>query len=90
MRAIYFITKLIDAGIIKEGTLSRLNMHMIKNEDTFKNLNLSSALNTDWDFLTMLRDEGRKAASKWIKERFDFVGADDATIDEEMFADFVS
>ncbi|MBY0461893.1 MAG: patatin-like phospholipase family protein, partial [Alphaproteobacteria bacterium] len=90
MRAIYFITKLIDAGHIKEGALKRINMHMIKNEDAFKNLNLSSALNTDWDFLMMLHNEGRKAADKWINDHYDDVGSKTHKLDEGMFKDFVS
>ena len=90
MRAIYFITKLIDEGKIKEGTMKRMNMHMIKNEDSFKNLNLSSALNTDWDFLMMLHNEGRKAADKWINDHYNDVGSKTHTLDEGMFKDFVS
>ena len=90
MRAIYFITKLIDEGKIKEGTLKRVNTHVIKNEDSFKNLNLSSALNTDWEFLMMLHNEGRKAADKWINDHFDKVGTKQHSIDESMFRDFVS
>ncbi len=90
MRAIYFITKLIDSGKIKEGALKRINMHMIKNEDSFKNLNLSSALNTDWDFLMMLHNEGRKTADKWINDHYDKVGTAQNTLDEGMFKDFVS
>ena len=90
MRAIYFITKLIDDGIIKEGALKRINMHLIKNEEVFKNLNLSSALNTDWDFLMMLHNEGRRAADKWINDYFDSVGSKMYKIDERTFQDFVS
>jgi NTE family protein len=90
MRAIYFITKLIDQGIIKEGAMKRMNMHVIKNEDSFKGLNLSSALNTDWDFLMMLHHEGRKTADRWIEENFHKVGSKNHTIDERMFNDFMS
>ncbi|NBT85371.1 MAG: patatin-like phospholipase family protein [Alphaproteobacteria bacterium] len=90
MRAIYFITKLIDDGKIKEGTMKRMNMHMIKNEDSFKNLNLSSALNTDWDFLMMLHNEGRKAADRWINDHYDDVGSKTHKLDDGLFKDFVS
>lgn len=89
MRAIYFITKLIDEGKIKEGAIKRVNMHVIKNEDSFKGLNLSSAMNTDWDFLMMLFNEGRKTADRWIAQHFDKVGSKKHSIDETMFDDFV-
>lgn len=90
MRAIYFITKLIDEGKIKPDEMKRINMHVIKNEDAFKGLNLSSAMNTDWDFLMMLHNEGRRAAEKWIAQHYDKVGTKQHSIDEEMFKDFVS
>lgn len=89
MRAIHFISRLIDEGKIKEGACKRINMHMIKNEDSFKGLNLSSALNTDWDFLMMLHEEGRKTAEKWIKYNFDKVSTNQHTLDEYMFDDFI-
>lgn len=88
MRAIYLITKLIDQGIIPQDKMKRINMHVIKNEESFKDLNLSSALNTDWDFLIYLRDEGRKTAEKWIQENYDSVGVKN-TFDQAMFDDFV-
>ena len=90
MRAIYFITKLIDQGLIDKKKMKRLNMHLIKNEDTFKNLNLSSALNTDWDFLTMLFEEGRRTAETWIKENYDHVGAESSMVNTALFDHFVS
>ncbi len=89
MRAIHFISRMIDEGKVKDGAMKRINMHMIKNEDSFKGLNLSSALNTDWDFLMMLHNEGRKTAEKWINDHYDKVGTKVHTLDEGMFKDFV-
>jgi NTE family protein len=90
MRAIHFVTKLIDDGLIREGALPRINMHLIKNENTFKNLNLSSALNTDWDFLMMLHEEGRATAERWIRKNYDTVGTINHKMDDETFKDFIS
>jgi NTE family protein len=69
--------------------MKRVNMHIIKNEECFRDLNLSSALNTDWEFLMMLHNEGRKTAEKWIATNYDLVGSK-KPIDEFMFNDFVS
>jgi NTE family protein len=88
MRAIYFVTKLIDDGLVAPGKLKRINMHVIKNEETFKKLNLTSAMNTDWDFLQSLFEAGRKTAHDWIRSHFDQIGKK-TTLDEEMFADFM-
>ncbi|MDR3155522.1 MAG: patatin-like phospholipase family protein [Holosporaceae bacterium] len=90
MRSIYFITKLIDEGKIVDPSIKRISMHVIKNEDIFKSLNLSSALDTDWDFLQMLKNEGRKTADRWLLVNFDNLGSKKHTLDEAIFSDFVS
>ncbi|MDR2723581.1 MAG: patatin-like phospholipase family protein [Holosporaceae bacterium] len=89
MRAIHLITKFIDSGIIKDPSVKRMNMHIIKNEDSFKGLNLSSALNTDWDFLQYLKEEGRKSADHWLKQNYDKIGSNTHVLDEVTFDDFV-
>ena len=89
MRAIHFISRMIDEGKISDKSMKRMNMHVIKNEDSFKGLNLSSALNTDWDFLMMLHNEGRKTADKWINDHYEKVGTQQHSLDEGMFKDFV-
>jgi NTE family protein len=88
MRSIHFITKMIDEGKITDPNTKRISMHVIKNEDAFKTLNLSSALDTDWDFLQMLKGEGRKTADRWLMSNFDNLG-NKHSLDEGMFSDFV-
>jgi NTE family protein len=34
------------------------------------NLSAASKLNADWDFLTYLRDDGRKCAHDWLAQNF--------------------
>lgn len=89
MRAIHFISQLIDEGKVVPGALTRTNMHVIKNEETFKKLNLSSALNTDWDFLMTLFEAGRKTATDWINNHYDKVGVTHS-LDPHMFDDYMS
>jgi NTE family protein len=93
MRAIYFVTKLIDEGkIMPDAGLKRVNIHLIKNEDVFSSLNLSSALNTDLDFLMHLYNAGRDTAKLWISSNYKRVGThfkmDEA--EKYVFSDFVS
>lgn len=68
MRAIHFISKMIDDGLIKENALTRFNMHLLKDEAVFKNLTLKSASNPHWEFIAALKAEGRKTAEKWIDD----------------------
>lgn len=76
MRAIAFVTKLLDEGKIDETHYNRMYIHAISNDDVMTNLSLSSKLNPDWDFIANLKDEGRKTAQTWIDEHFDKIGTE--------------
>ena len=53
-----------------------MRIHAINNDDVMTGLNVSSKLSPDWDFLTYLKDEGRKSATLWLNENFEMVGTD--------------
>ncbi len=74
MRAISFISDLIDDGKLDKNETKRVFMHLIEDEDTFTELGWSSKLNTEWDFFMHLFEKGRAAADKWIKENYEHVG----------------
>ncbi len=58
-----------------EGRLwGQMRMHLIKS-DLLATLGASSKLNAEWEFLTMLRDEGRRAASEFVEKHGLDVGA---------------
>lgn len=68
MRAIAFVTKLIDEQKVRDGSLKRMFIHSIEAEDFMRGLSVSSKLNPDWEFLTHLRDIGREQADAWLAE----------------------
>jgi NTE family protein len=77
MRAIAFATRLIDDDWIKpeyRDRLKRLNIHAIRSDDVMADFTIASKFETDWKFLTRLRDLGREAASMWLSANFDKVG----------------
>jgi NTE family protein len=74
MRAISFVSKMIDQGIIREGTLKLMKIHGILDDETMTNLGVASKLNADWDFLMRLHDAGRQRATAWLKAHFDSIG----------------
>lgn len=74
MRAIDFVTNLIDQQAIKEQHLKKMNMHVIEDSSYFSELDPSSRLNTDRDFLKSLYERGRLVAKKWVKENYESVG----------------
>ncbi len=75
MRAIAFVTRLIDQGKITDGTMKRMLMHSIAADDVMQSLSVVSKMNTNWEFLTRLRDIGRERAAMWLDDSFDKVGA---------------
>jgi NTE family protein len=74
MRAIAFITKLIDDGIIPEGKLKRLHMHMIRDDMFVGSLEQVSGFVADPDFLKYLYDAGHRFGRNWLRQNFDSIG----------------
>jgi NTE family protein len=72
MRAIAFVTQLIDEGKMAGG--KRMYMHLIEAEDVIRELAGSSKMNGTWKFLTHLFEIGRVRADKWLAENFDSIG----------------
>lgn len=71
MRAIAFVTKMIDDGTIDEGKMKRMLIHAVEGQDFMRELGVSSKMNADWEFLTHLRDVGRERAEQWLEANFD-------------------
>lgn len=74
MRAIAFVTRLIEDGAVTDGTMKQMRIHSIDAEDFMRTLGVSSKLNPDWEFLTHLRDIGRSSADKFLDAHFADVG----------------
>jgi NTE family protein len=73
MRAVAFITKLIDDG--KLGDAKRLLIHSVCADDVMRGLGAASKLNTDSVFLRELRALGSERARAWIDRHFDDLGS---------------
>jgi NTE family protein len=78
MRAIAFVTDMIDAG--KMTGAKRMFIHLIEAEDVIRELSGSSKMNADWKFLTYLFDLGRERADQWLGANFDRIGVE-TTVD---------
>ncbi len=74
IRAIRLITDLIDRGVIADPAMRRINLHVIKDEDFFADLNYSSSFNTDLGFLRELKAAGAAAAGRWLAKALDDLG----------------
>lgn len=80
MRAIEFVTRLIDEGALDGETYQRIRIHSIRDDARMAELGVASKLNPDWEFLVKLRDAGRARAAAWLDEHYDRIG-ETSTID---------
>ncbi|MBA4396797.1 MAG: hypothetical protein C0394_05380 [Syntrophus sp. (in: bacteria)] len=74
MRAICFVTKIIEKGFDDDGRLLKTNIHYISTGDLMNRYNGSSKLNVDWDWLSYLKENGRGKAEAWIAENYKKIG----------------
>jgi NTE family protein len=80
MRAISFVTRLIEEKSVDDVELKHVLIHGISDDQLMSGLGVASKLNADWDFLTHLRDVGRLRADAWLAENFAKVGVE-STVD---------
>jgi NTE family protein len=74
MRAINYVTQLIDDGTIAGERAKRMYIHAIAADEVLTKLGMVSMMNTDFDFLRELRDVGRRYAERWLEETWDRIG----------------
>jgi NTE family protein len=74
--------RLIDDGTVIDGSLRRMRIHCVAADDVISQLSVASKLDTDWDFLTSLRDTGRERAEQWLDAHFNRLGIE-STVDLE-------
>ena len=74
MRAISFVTSLIEEHEELGSRLKKMLVHSISADDVMLRLGVASKFNADWTFLCHLRDAGRDHAAAWLDENFTSLG----------------
>lgn len=74
MRAIAFVSRLIEEGRMCENDMKNMRIHSIRDDEEMAHHDVSSKLNTDWHFLTHLRDTGRETTKAWLDEHYAKIG----------------
>jgi len=74
MRAIAFVSKLIEDGLLDKKKMKTMLIHSIRSDEEMADYDVSSKLNTDWTFLTHLRDRGRTITQEWLTENHNKIG----------------
>jgi NTE family protein len=75
MRAVAFVTRLLDEDKLKDDGLKRMFVHAIAADDVMQGLSVGSKFNADWDFLRQLFATGRERAGAWIERSYDSLNA---------------
>jgi len=66
LRMIALLRQVVDAGKGEGARWAQMRTHRIKT-DMLAKFGASSKLNAEWDFVVMLREEGRRAAGEFLK-----------------------
>lgn len=74
LRSIDFVDRLIREGKLSTDDYRQVRLHIIENEEVLNSLGASSKMNTEWAFLTHLRDIGRSTADQWLDKHFNSIG----------------
>lgn len=74
MRAIAFVSSLIERGKLHEGEAKRMLIHSIRADEEMTHYGVSSKLNSDWTFLSHLFEKGRAHGERWLAAHFDAIG----------------
>ncbi|MCA3565436.1 MAG: patatin-like phospholipase family protein [Methylocystis sp.] len=74
MRAIAFVTKLMEENRLDASRYRRMLIHAIADDAEMISLSADTKYRTDWPFLTGLRDAGIRAAERWLTAHADQVG----------------
>jgi len=85
MRAIHFVTRLIDEERLDPDRYKRLNIHTIDAEDVFKRLGVSSKINADPAFLRSLFELGRERCAQFLEAHQAKIGVESSADIEATF-----
>lgn len=74
MRAVAFVTDLIQRGKIDRGDMKEMMIHSIRADDVMCTLSVASKYNAQWTFLSELFERGRREADEWLVQHYRDVG----------------
>lgn len=73
MRAIEFVARLLDNGVLEAENYKRVRMHRIAMAETVHE-SAATKMSTDLAFLTSLKSAGQSACEAWLERHFDAIG----------------
>lgn len=89
LRAISFVKKLLGEDMLKGEHKARykdLLIHPIRADAVMREYSVASKFDTDWSFLTDLRDQGRNVMGAWLDEHYENIGVRSSG---DLYAEFL-
>lgn len=74
LRAIDFVSKLVDEGKISKDKYKSIKLHQIEADDEIRPLSASSKMNVEMDFLEHLFKLGNQKANSWLEKNYNDIG----------------
>ena len=53
--------------------MKKILVHSVRADEALQAFDVATKMNTEWEFLTYLRDLGRVEADRWLKYNYDAV-----------------
>jgi len=82
MRAIAFVTRLIQQQKVKASEMKQMLIHSIRDDEAMTAHSVASKMSPDWDFLCQLRDSGDAVTARWLRASYADIG-ERSTVDLE-------
>ncbi|WP_342361285.1 patatin-like phospholipase family protein [Terrarubrum flagellatum] len=79
-RAVDFVQRLVDQGLLPQDKYMRVRMHRIDADKALKDFDASTKMDSGFDFLLKLKQSGQRAARAWLKKHFDDLGVRETLI----------
>jgi NTE family protein len=85
MRAIAFVTKLIDNHDLDDKKYKRVFVHWLGSDEMMSQLGTASQFFPEWELLCRLHNEGRDAAKRWLQANYEHLGCRSTVDLTDMF-----
>ncbi|APZ54714.1 patatin-like phospholipase family protein [Salipiger abyssi] len=86
LRAIEFVQRLLEAGMVKEGSMKKLRVHMIADDTLMNELSVATKTVPLPSVIAQLKQAGRRAAGAFLTDHHEHLGEKQTADLRQMFA----
>lgn len=87
LRAIHLLRRLIEAEGLETERYRDMRVHLIHADEELQELDSSSKLNAEWEFISHLHLRGRAWADRWLEANYDGLGVRSTFDLDALFVD---